>query len=514
MKLHWLDKRNVLIFVAFIFLIFTGYLYKQATYSFHFVDEEYNLAVGKYLLNGELLYDDIISNQQPFPPILSAVVQKFSKPNTTFLLIGRHRETIVLWSIIWSIILVFYFGLPALAFVIVYEFTKFYLFGNLFLAESIVVYPLLFLVGLALLKKPQLTRPESMLIGFCLAVTIFSLGPIWPLLGFLTLFLIYNYKKRLKNIPYLFLGSALPVFLLIKYTSIPGYFYWYINSNLAYTIPRYHTLYYNNPWLILVTKAFITPVLAFTPLNPTPTLWVTRVISLILLFNLMLLFKRKEFKEALASILILGLSNLRFYPPGNQYYDGFHLLPWYSSLIFITALISWGNFKQIHAHWFRLPIVSLWVVAILISLKHINPILNRAVQKDYYISYSRPTQIGEVISIMKNDNDTLFLSTNDWLVYWQSNTNHLPKLYGDYAWMLGIPKLEDSLIKTFSTKPPTFLFCKNCSYGSFKNFLFNYKRVKINRELTDLYVLSSKTDQLTHSQLERLKFYDLNFGTF
>lgn len=112
---------------------------------------------------------------------------------------------------------------------------------------------------------------------------------------------------------------------------------------------------------------------------------------------------------------------------------------------------------------------------------------------------------------MKGEGDTLFVSSNAWLVYWQSDTDHLPKLYADYIWISGFPPLRDKILETFDNNPPTYLFCDNCQGLPLEKYLGGYKEAKIAGKPTKLYVLPHKIEMLTQQQKEQLNFHNINF---
>lgn len=472
-----------------------------------FVDEEYNFAIGKYLLRNEVLYDDIITNHQPITHILSYAVQKFTNPNSTFLLVVRHREFIIVWSILWSLVLIQTFGLGALIFVIIYELTKSYLFGNLFLAESLVIYPILFLIGIVINEKKKLNHLSLIFCGICIALSAFLLGPIWPVLGFLTILLLYTQKDHFtKSLVLLFLGMLTIILPICFYASVNGYFEYYLFYNLIYTVPNYQ----NEPWAQTLLKSFCTPVLSFLQTNTTPALTIIRTFSLLMIINMIFLISKRKSKLIFTIILLLGLANIRFVPPGNQHYRGFHLLPWYSILIFITSIIS---IKYLRQYYYRILCTILIITAVALSLEYSGPVLfdKKDMQKDYLINYSTHTDRGEIIRILSNPKDTLFVSPDAWIVYWQSNTNHLPKLFGYYPWMSGIPKLHSATLYTFTKIPPTFIYCDNCIGLDLEIFLSNYIEIKKSGERTRLYVLNKKVQTLTKFQIDRLEYYGVKF---
>lgn len=499
-----------LIIVTLLFFVIIGYFYRSHIFASRFVDEEYNFAIGRYLQKGEILYDDIITNHQPVTHILSYLVQDITKPNNTYSLIKNHRLAIVIWSCIWSILLVIYFDWGALMFIVLFELTKGYIFGNLFLAESITTYPLVFFIGLTISQR-KLSNLEIFIGGICLCLCGLLFGPLIPLLTFLTLVLTYGKRQHLKTyLKFLLPGMLIVLFGVLKFTSLLGYIHYYLYTNLIYTIPNYHQTYYNEPWILTISKSFLTPVLAFLRFDTTPTLNIIRILTVSLVFNL-LAAKAKRLQRLLLIFIILGLTNIRFVYPGNEHFAaGF--LPWYSSFIFITSIIVLRSFKTNHTllKLFNIVIISLVLV---LSIKYSQPLLftKRDPQLDYSINYSTQTDRGKAIQIMKEDKDTLFVSLDAWLVYWQSDTNHLPKLFGYYPWMSGITDLHKTFLKSFEKSPPTFIYCDNCKGSEFEKFLVNYIEIQKDKNKTNLFVSAEKVKNLTPNQKEQLKNYNFTF---
>src|SRR3989344_3313169 len=281
-----------------IFLLFTGYFYREQSLSFKFVDEEDNFVFGKYLSKGEKLYDDLISNHQPLPHIFSGLVHNLTNPNTTYSLLVKHREAVIVWGIIWSLILIYYFKFRALIFIIIYELTKIQLLGNLFLAESFVVYPLLYLSGATFFSH----KFSNFLWGLSFGLCVFLLAPIWPAL---LLVLALHLKQVKGRIKFSFLGFLIPLILVLIYSSISGYLY-YFYVNLTFTVPGYQ----NDPFWLSILKGILSPILAFGNLPQTPTLWVIRICTIILLITVLSL--RSQRSNLVFILLFLGLLNIRF----------------------------------------------------------------------------------------------------------------------------------------------------------------------------------------------------------
>lgn len=507
-----LNLRVIIFAVTVLFLLTTGYFYRRTVLSFPFVDEQYNFAIGKYLTRGEILYDDIITNHQPITHIFSALVQEIKQPNTTFSLLTAHRTAIIIWSGIWALLLVFYFGMSGFLFVFIYELTKSYLFGNLFLAESVVVYPLVFLIGILLFdNKIFKSKIKLFLLGLSLAFSFFTLSPLWPLLVILMFMIITKLKNELKEKGfYVFLGVVIVVLVFFKFSSIQGY----INSiylNLAYTVPAFHEPSYQS-WIITISKSFVTPVFSFFSKDNTAITGIIRILAILLSLNLISFLHRRNYVKAFLVIILLGLANIRFTYPGTGSYNGFHLLPWYGIFIFVAIATSKETFKSTSNKIIRIILLLSIVSAVFLSLVYGKSFFleKKDPQKEYTTNYSTHTDTGQIIKIMKEENDTLFVSPDAWLIYWQSDVNHLQKLYGYYAWMSGIPEIHKKILENFEKNPPTFFFCEDCKGLDLEKFLAQYKQVIKNGGKTHLYVLPQRMDNLSESQKEQLKFYGVN----
>ncbi len=507
-----LNLRVIIFAVTVLFLLAIGYFYRGTALSFPFVDEQYNFAIGKYLTRGEILYDDIVTNHQPITHIFSALVQEIKQPNTTFSLLTVHRSAIIIWSSVWALFLVLYFGMSSFLFVLIYGLTKSYRFGNLFFAEAIVVYPLTFSVGAIIQKKP-LNKFSITLLGISLTLAVFTLGPIWPALAFLSLLLLFQLRNNFKaKLPFLAIGVLAVILFVLKYTSLTGFIHDYLYLNSVYTVPQYHAIYNQESWVITIFKAFITPLFSFVRTDATYILWIIRLMSLLLIVNLFYLVRQGKLTRALIIVVLLALSNIRFVYPGVGSFGGFHLLPWYGVFIFVTVSASLEQFKVSSNYLFKAINALIIILAIAVSLNYAKDLflVKKDLPKEYTTNYSTLTDMGQIVKIMRGPTDTIFVSPDNWLVYWQADTSHLPKLFGYYAWMSGIPEFHERILKTFTTNPPTFFYCENCQGLDLGQYLKSYRQVIKNSGKTHLFALPSRLDNLTGLQKEQLKFYGIN----
>jgi hypothetical protein len=221
--------------------------------------------------------------------------------------------------------------------VIIYELTKLFLLGNIFLPESLVVYPLIWLLSIFFLGTKKLKQWELVLSGFSLSAVIFLLAPLWPLALMLFVLLLARSGDRFNTLKLVFLGGLPILALSFWVSSFLDYLHQAIYINLRYFVPLTST----EPLTTSLFKAFVAPVLSFfSQAESAPTLRVIQMLSLLLIFNVFLLIKSRKFSLVIFSVLVLFLSNLRYIQPGQEYYRGFHLLPWFATLIFLEELSS------------------------------------------------------------------------------------------------------------------------------------------------------------------------------
>jgi len=477
--------------ILFSLLFITVPAYKKQIFYTRFVDEDYNFTIGKYLTRGEVLYDDIITNHLPITHLVSGLLQARDKPDTVAALIEEHRIAIINWSAIWSIIIVLYFGIPGLIFALIYELTKNHLYGNLFLAETFVAYPLAFLIGLALFKKFPLKTSEMFLVGVLLTVCTLTLGPIWPGILFLCLVLLVKQFKNLKtprlkvmSIIFFTLGSLSTFIVVLPYINVAGFFEYYILGNFSTMVPHSSTYWQNS-----LPQSFITPFISLMIKGSDDHLMLIRILSILLILDLAYVFFLKKFSRGLIIFILLGLFNIRFINPGEGHFNGFHLLPWYTALVTITSFLFIEQFKNRSFYLIKFLNIGLLIVALFLSFRYAqqNLFVEKDSKKEYEVLFSTHTKIGESIKNIKHPADTLFVNSDAWLVYWQSDTNHLPKLFGYYTWMSGIPKLHEKMHQAFRQTPPVYLYCEGCKNSEFGQYLGKYSEVKGYEEKQNLF---------------------------
>lgn len=501
----------LLLILTVIWLLVIGKLYQNQALSFHFVDEEDNLVLGQYLLKGEKLYSNLFSQHQPLAYIFSAGIQTTTNPNSLFLLLKRHREAMIIWSFVWTVFLVARFGFPFFLFSLIYEPMKIFLLGNLFLSESLIIYPLIFIVSVLILSSKKLKIWENILLGLSFILSLFLLSPLWPLLVILLVRYLIKTKKNLKMIFFLFIG-ALPIFILtLNFISIPEYIFNTFYINLKYYIP----ITTHDPVWISAFKSIISPFTVLTSWQgSSATLQVMQILSLLLILGSFILFKNNQWKTVLYIYLILALANIRYIIPGQQMYSGFHLLPWFTLLTFFAAFIitlTWQKSARIVRSMYI--VLAFFLVGIMAKETGNILFIKKDMNKDAYINYSRQFDFGQAVKIMKSGSDNLFVVPDDWLIYWQADIPHAFWMVNYYAWMSQVPEIKIPLEDQFNQRPPTFFYCDKCQNGYFglEQFFNLYQPIKKDGQITNLLVLQEKISKLDQQQKKDLSFYNFSF---
>jgi hypothetical protein len=515
-KFNFINKKFVsfvLLIFTFGFLVTTTFAYQNKSLSLHFVDEEHNFALGKWLLQGDRLYSDLFSNHQPLAHIGSAAIQTITEPNSIFLLVKRHREFMIGFSALFSLFLVWRFGWPLFIFVAIYEPTKIFLLGNLFLSEALIIYPLIFILSILFLGTKQLKRWESIFVGFSLASIVFLLAPTWPLAFVLFLIFLFRSENKIVFIKWLGLGIFPILFLVFWFSSISDYLYQSIFINLKYFIPP---LYSTEPITISLFKAFVAPVLSFfIQGDSSHTSRIIQLLSLLLIINTSLLLKKRKFGLAILLIFILFLSNLRYIRPGQEYYRGFHLLPWYSTLIFLTSVSCFHLLQNYHQRLVSIFVAFFLLIILGISFNEarLNLYKRSNMALDYYVNYSNQFSIGEAVRIMSQRQDTsreaLFVMPDEWLVYWQSGLKPPSKLNVYYGWIDQTPELNSLFHEMFTKNLLTYFYC-NCE-KDFK-YLAQFQELKKDGKPSMLYVSPKKLETLNREQIEQLQYYGFSIN--
>lgn len=503
-----------ILFALFAVFLFKSYLLHFA--SFGCFDECFNYLGGYFILEGRTLYSEIFFNHQMLMAYLSALIQKTLTPESIYYLVLQHRMFVFFFGIAANVLIMWRFGLPGILFAFLFEATKFYLMGSLFLAESLLVYPLVYLLGLAWQKlNGGKLSTFDYVISACMAwFVVFIREPM--VLVALFLFLLINAGKRLQRPNFLSIGLFFALSLItLLFTSLPDYISQVVILN-SKTIFLSEVSSYGNGFLA-IAKIFFYPIVILFDGQWTFFREILIGIDVIFLISLFVfLIKSKKKWPAILLLIVLGLANLRVVPPGMMFYGAFHMLPWYGLFIMSSFLLAQKVYVNKHTKKLGfglfLFIIAIFIYTVLPSKSIHYEFLER--NESFELSFDRYYIYGQAISYLAAPGDRLYLESWDELIYWQAK---LPPAY-KYALYRNVdrvlPAFSQERANMFANSPPEFYysFHENGLHplGFLPDFLVgDYVELLHADGPSGLYIKKTKLAAITKEQWEKahvLKF--------
>lgn len=514
-KIRTYYSHGLFLLVIFtIFSLFLAKIYYNHAVGTSFVDEFNNIIAGYFTLNHRELYRDIFFNHQMLIVNISYVIQKVFHPESLYKLILYHRIFIICYSFIMGFLIVWRFRLIGLGFVFIYELTKFYLFGNLFLAEGIILYPLVYLAGLswfALQNKKIL--PGDIVISAVFAwFIIFMREPYIPIALILYILILFKSTNKKTNFFSFFCFSLLSIICLFS-VSLNNYFNQVVQFNALYVIP--HETSENGSKETIFLKNVFYPI--YILWNGKESFFRDIIIALDIFFLLFLSFLFVKYKQKVLAIFIfiaLAASNTRFILPGIQFYGGYRILPWYGLfLLFIFLLLS-----KLFTYEKKTAVIFTFLFLGIVSIMLLSPTSYLWQKNDrveeFTTNYGRYYTNGTAIKFLATKKDTLFIDGWDSLIFWAAGIESSYKYAFYYPGMKDSPLFEKEKRDMFNNNSPDFLysndFCKIDTKTLMRrySYLADYIRFKkSDQQLRPacLFMKKTKLSQITAKQLEKIK---------
>jgi hypothetical protein len=492
-------KKFLYLLVFFLFIIISWRAFQSHIFNIHFVDEDENIIAGYYMTKGEKLYSDIFSHKQPLPAVVSMITQKLTSPNSLYLLIKRHREVIFFYSAAWSGVLIWQFGLPALFFAVIIEIAKPFLLGNLFLGESLAIFPAVYVIGFLWKHRQDFDKPptaEKFLFSFSLVLLCLSLFALIPFAFFAFLALVLIIKKWKSYISLVLLSAGLGLFVTVFFVDYLKY--------LENTMVAIQTHY-----LGATTNEGLGKIILYSFFRPLTNLVVSRKgdfgnfiwsLSLVYLlsFTYLVILKKGLRKVLLISFFLLGISSLRYIQPWATFYNGFHGLPWFGLILWTTTFQVGEVLKDTTGVSFRrLKNLGLIIVVgfLLFQGRFFVDDYYRVTdrERDWYVNFSRFDGFGRTIKELSKKGDQLMVLPVEQLIYWQSGLEHATRFLYGYEWLFVNPSYRKEIIEELKKSPPAFIYYDRASMGKdawsiFDDYVANYVRIKREDLETPLFV--------------------------
>lgn len=504
----------ILLLLTLFFFIPVFLIYYKESVSFHFIDEYNNFLAGYFLIKGKTLYSQIFFQHQPFMAYISYVIQKVLHPNTLYKLVIYHRLAVVFIALIFDLLLVYRFRFIGLGFAVIFELTKYYLFGSTFLAESVVVYPLVYLLGLVweVLQKRALATWEIWISSILTFFIVFMREPYIPTAIILFAILLTTKKPTRIKLGAVALFLVLSG-LIIASLPIPSYLYEMTTVNFtAVATGEIQTTHLNGPGIITI---FIYPLLILVSGLVNYFRGVLILVDLTFLLAIFVyIVKEKQGKNGIILLLILGITNIRITPPSTLFFGAYHMLVWYGLFVFSTLLLVKNIYvlkKQgIYQIATAILIVILFVYLIIPANSFLWARLDR--QVTFTTNYGQYYSNGEVVHDLADSNTTVFVDGWDSLMYWQADQPVAYPYLFYYQPMSGFSLYTNARAEMFKKNPPEFVYssCKLVNkklltytfteYSSGAYEIFNYGKTP-----TCLFIRKSAIKSISNEKWNLIK---------
>jgi hypothetical protein len=486
---NWVMK--IAITGLLLFLLILGFkpVMEKYSQSFKFVDEAEHMVMGWLMGKGYSLYTDFPNNHQPISYFASSLVHQTDDVNNVFMLVRRHRQAIFVWSVLWWLLLLGRFGIRLFIPLVIFENIKYYLLGNLFLAESIVVYPLFFLAASLLVKKKQTTTSfDHYSYGLLTAFSQLTLLPMAPALLALNGLWLWQFRgKGLRWYVFGILTMLIAVFWWIN----PVDYLMEVRNGLLYSLPGLSPI--NQP--VDYLKLIGLPIL-FLPFYQQI---MGQVVILMLWWWLVALtvsLYQKRLKTVLytAAFLVVWLvTNMREVEANLFFYRGFHIVPWFLMGLGLGFIAYSKVLSTLSKRWFLgINFITAVLLVMILSYKDLPWYTSIDPDTDHYIQYTPLHEVAQLINTYKEPGDRLIVMPNaSWLYYM---TDLLPadtNMFTYYDWQVQVPNNRTKLITTMEENPPTFIVYDDdgSSYNPMMNEYLKAQFIQVSEqpELT-LYV--------------------------
>lgn len=456
------------------------------------------------MLKGRQLYSQAFYNHQPLAAYLSFIVQFVLHPKTIYQLILEHRMFVFIFSVAFDLLIIKRFRKAGVLFVVAYESTKFYLFGERFLAESLSVGPVVYLFGLTYERwSGEKIDKQDLVLGAVFAwFVIFIREPYIPVALACYILLVWNKKfdeDRRISLAILVVLSALTL-LTVPFKE---YFEQVFSLNLQTNAESKSLLSLQN------LPVFFYPLTIILAGKTTIFRWILVGFDLFFLIGLFELLKTKKLHLIVIIWFALALANVRMVEPGTQFYEAFHMLLWYG--IFIFAIAKMMN-KKVAQTVFCLSII----VFVLLPGSYVYDKVNR--EAEFVEGYGNYVSNGFVFKTLSNPNSTIFADRIDDLLYWVTDMKPAYKYSWYFTGMPEVEKFSQAYDQMFVGYPPDFYlgYCpKETGKAMYlpKDQLRNYTQIYFSGKPTCMYVRNIALKRISKEKIEEIGRYQYSLAS-
>jgi len=518
---HFKDNRVWWVLLVFFVLQFREFY--SHTQSFYFEDETEHIAPAWMMMkHGSKLYEDLSTNHQPLPILTSRAFLSLVSFNSLYLLVERMRILMMGVSFLGAVLLTWRFGVRGLVSSVLVESVKFYLFGYHLLAESLIVYPVMYLVGVlaekVVDKKSKVSVFEGLLVGLSVFWVGFNWLPAWPFLILMTFWYLKGADKSISK--WVGIGLVSPTLLMFSRISLAGWWQETVVNLWKYFLP----FEYGKRGLVEYLKMGMYPLLGFLKLGKAIPTHIAGVFLVFALGGLMIMAKSRNRKlmeiKLLILYLLIILLNLRVDTMDIGFYTAFHVLPQFAGLTMVgvgMAFNGLGGLKKIAdkvQYWIMVMVIGGVMIGVLVVNTRWWGGTNDKMNENY-IQYDKFQSVGSAIKSIKDDDDTLLVGPLHGFIYVMADTPMAGRQNAYLPWAYRSPALRKEFEDMMKKRAPSFIYFSedrsNPYYVALEsNYLVDYERIdRVDGGKTDLNI--SKGFISDENKIDWKRFEELGF---
>lgn len=504
-------KTNVLLRPFFVLLLVPLWIFLRSVYrdrigAFGCFDDCFNYMGGYFLLAGKRLFSEVFFNHMPLMAYISSAIQFVTKPDSLYMLLYQHRMFMIYAAIVSDIVLVLRFGFAGFGFAVLYESTKGFLFGERFLAEGLIIYPVAYLFGVSWerLRGKRIAFFELLVTAILTWFVVFMREPYIPLA--VALFAVIIWSKRAIVASRLTVVFLIALSLLMIFAHDHSEFWFNVVTVNMQSVMATEAAAANLRGLGIL-QIFLYPfTVYFGGQWNMFRLVEASLAGVLILVGLLAYIRVPAYRRRVVfAFLILGLANVRPVVPGTVYYGMFHHIQWYGlAIIALLFLLEdlWN--RRIFRAFVTGSIVLFAAICIWMLVSpgsYLGERVNR--QTEITTNYAQYYAPGETVRRLSDEKDTLFLEEWDDLIYWQAKRLSPYR----YAWYTSVmpqfEKYRSAREEMFEKNPPTFYYgkCTGDALSSLPKYEEkNYIRLQAAGKPSCLWVLRTKYDNITPDQ--------------
>lgn len=412
----WLIPFLVSLYII-IFSVVSFRLYERIG-AFGCGDECINYTAGYFINSGKSLYSQIFFNHQPALAYLSAAIQQMTHPRDIYHLVLYHRLFVMVYALGMGVLLLRRFRLSAALFLILYEGTKFYVYGYQFIPEAFIVFPLVYLLGLvweSVISSKTLSRADIFLAVIFGALVIWMREPYVPLAAILCAVLLWRARAN-RFIPW---ALVLAGFLLVgPFVIVP--FRVYVEQVIVINAPAVGSVVGKGSGISWILSSIFYPISIYVYGVRSYFRIVEFGVGALFWAGVMYWWKERKAIVPIGILFgILALAAVRVVPPGTMYFEAFHMLDWYALFVMSTALLVTSVKKK----YARNVLISLFFIFALWSFCSPKSFIWERVNRnsEFESQYAKYTQYSLAIRNVSQTH-TVFLDMWDDIIYWESGS--------------------------------------------------------------------------------------------